>query len=382
MNKMIQSIREVLDQGEDVVMATVVDAPGRNSLAGARMLIRADGRTYGSIGGGMREAEVQRAAAGLFADRGPLIRILADPGEDGVASRIPCGSGTTVVIEHIASIPDNVNLFGELLEAHRKGLKCCLITPVSEGSAGEWPPARILSLSDENSRTSGLAGPVFEYPISEEKLSRIRLPVIEEFGARKFFLNPWSIPETVFIFGAGHIGQETAELTEKSGFRTIVLDDRAKYANRDRFSTADDVVVLDSFDDCFRGLAVTNDSYVIIATRGHRYEKALVKQALKTGAGYIGLIGSVRKRDALFAELAGEGFSIDDLLRVYCPTGISILAETPTEIAVSIVAQLVLLRARKKAANRREIRMTQAEGFLRDSRDREADGFFLARTIA
>jgi xanthine/CO dehydrogenase XdhC/CoxF family maturation factor len=165
---------------------------------------------------------------------------------------------------------------------------------------------------------------------------------IEDIGGRKLFLNPWSIPETVYICGAGHVAQETAELAVKSGFRTIVLDDREKYANRDRFPTADDVVVLDSFDDCFRELAVTNDSYVIIATRGHRFEKTLVRQALRTRAGYIGLIGSVRKRDALFAELSGEGFGIDDLLR-----------------------------ARKAAVDRRDSRMTPVSGVLHDVHGRE-----------
>lgn len=381
MNRMIQYILELLEQGEDVVLATVADTPGCNRLAGARMVIRADGRTCGSIGGGMREAGVQRVASELFASRGPLIRIVTEPGEDVVASRASCGSGAVVVVEHIASIPANVSLFRELLEAHRKGLKCCLITSVSGGGAEGGPPARILALSDESPRTIGMADPAVDFFISGEMLGRIRLPVIEDLGVRKFFLSPWSAPETVFIFGAGHVGQEVAELTEKSGFRTIVLDDRAKYANRDRFPTAE-VVVLDSFDDCFRGLAVTNDSYVIIVTRGHRYEKALVKQALGTRAGYIGLIGSVRKRDALFAELAGEGFSIDDLLRVYCPTGISILAETPTEIAVSIVAQLVLLRARKKGANRGEIREIPTAGFHWGAREREADGFSPVRTSA
>jgi xanthine dehydrogenase accessory factor len=232
----------------------------------------------------------------------------------------------------------------------------------------------MLSLCDESLHSVGTAGPVVGFPLSEEKLRRIRLPVIEDIGERKFFLNPWSIPETVYIFGAGHVGQETAELAGKSGFRTIVLDDREKYANRDRFPTADDVVVLDSFDDCFRGLAVTDDSYVIIATRGHRYEKALVKQALRTRAGYIGLIGSVRKRDALFAELSGEGFSIDDLLRVYCPTGVNILAETSVEIAVSIVAQLVLLRARKAAANRREILESPVSVYFTSARNQDESG--------
>jgi xanthine dehydrogenase accessory factor len=150
------------------------------------------------------------------------------------------------------------------------------------------------------------------------------------------------------------MAQEVAELAGKAGFRTVVLDDRQKFANRDRFPTADDIVVLDSFKNAFHGLEIDSESHVLIITRGHRHEKNLLRQALATTAEYIGVIGSIRKRDALFRELSAEDLTVDDMLRIYCPIGIHVLAESPLEIAVSIVAQLIQLRARRKTDKKRD----------------------------
>jgi len=377
MSKMIQSILEVLERDEDLVMATVVDGAVSSRLAGARMLILSDGRISGSIGGGEREAEVQRLAAGILKNRGPLISIFSENGTDALSSASICG-GITVAVEYIAAVPENRSLFHGLMEAQVNGKKSCLLTPVSGNGGKKGLGERMLFPFGGSSRNETGAPILLKCVKDMEKLGEIRLPVIRDFGAGGVFINPWRVPEAVYIFGAGHIGQETAELAGKSGFRTVVLDDRAKYANRDRFPCADDVVALESFDNCFEGLALTSDSFIIIATRGHRYEKTLVKQALRTRAGYIGLIGSLRKRDTLFTELSAEGFSIDDLLRVYCPTGISILAETPAEIAVSIVAQLVLLRARRAAAGRMEMMAASVDSFLLNKRECGADGFIAA----
>jgi xanthine dehydrogenase accessory factor len=347
-------IVETLEQGEDVVMATIADTSGHTRLAGARMLCRRNGSTCGSIGGGAFEAEVQAAAAEIFAADIPGIVTVRHRGDENLSPQDSCGSGTAAVVEHIPAAPRTISIFRELLEASNRGFACCLVTPLPDGNGKERPFVKTTAHLHGTALAAG--GPTADFPYPEviSKLSSVSVPVIEHTGNRAFFLNPWLIPETVYICGAGHVAQETAELASRSGFRVIVMDDREKYANSARFPTAQCVVALESFDNCFSGMAINDDSYVIIATRGHRYESTLVRQALKTRAGYIGLIGSLRKRNALFAELVGEGVGIDDLLRVYCPTGVSILAETPQEIAVSIVAQLVLLRARKVRA-RKEI---------------------------
>jgi xanthine dehydrogenase accessory factor len=128
-------------------------------------------------------------------------------------------------------------------------------------------------------------------------------------------------------------------------FRTVVIDDRAEYANAERFARADRINVVPSFHQAFDGLDIDRDSFLVILTRGHLHDKTVLEQALKTDAGYIGMIGSRRKRDLIYRELLDKGFTSEDLGRVHAPIGLAIDAETPEEIAVSIVAELIQVRA-------------------------------------
>ena len=104
--------------------------------------------------------------------------------------------------------------------------------------------------------------------------------------------------------------------------------------------------MLESFEDPFAGLPVDRDSYVIIVTRGHSHDRTVLGKALRTDAGYIGMIGSKRKNHLIFQGLLLEGFTHEDLQRVHAPIGIPIGGETPEEIAVSIVAEMIQVRDR------------------------------------
>jgi len=150
----------------------------------------------------------------------------------------------------------------------------------------------------------------------------------------------------VYLFGAGHVSRPVAELAAMVDFRTIVLDDREEFANNERFPKADQIVVLPSYDDVFAGLEIGGDSYLVIVTRGHLHDKTVLEQSLRTDAGYVGMIGSRRKQRLVYDELLGKGFCEDDLNRVHNPIGLDIAAETPEEIAVSIVAELIAARAK------------------------------------
>ncbi|MDD2337771.1 MAG: XdhC family protein [Geobacteraceae bacterium] len=356
MKNIIQTICTVLTQGESLVMATIVTAPDQARLSGASMLILADGGIQGTIGGGLMEAETQQIAARMFRRSEPAVHLLSFSGEAALPMNSPCGRGTTVLIEHITATPENLDIFRKLLEARQRGLKCCLITHLETDSM-VLPPLHRQLVSAGKWLCGGQAIQHPEISAFLEKAATITAPVIESLGDRRFFLNPWIVPSTVYLFGAGHVAQEVAELAGKAEFRTVVLDDREKFANRDRFPTADNIVVLDSFENAFHGLEIDSESHVIIVTRGHRHEKNLLRQALATPAGYIGVIGSIRKRDALFRELSSEDLTVDDMLRIYCPIGIHVLAESPLEIAVSIVAQLIQLRARRKTDKKRDIKL-------------------------
>ena len=137
----------------------------------------------------------------------------------------------------------------------------------------------------------------------------------------------------------------TALMAAMVDFRVIVLDDRPDFANAERFPGVE-TRVLESFARCFAGIPSGPETFVVIVTRGHAHDADVLAQALRTQAGYIGMIGSRRKRDAVYERLRGQGFSETDLARVHCPIGLEIGAETPEEIAVSINAELVAHRAK------------------------------------
>jgi xanthine dehydrogenase accessory factor len=150
---------------------------------------------------------------------------------------------------------------------------------------------------------------------------------------------------TLLIFGAGHVAQPLAQMAALAGFRVIVVDDREEFANRERFPTADEVVVAEVAE-AFGRAHVDEESYVVAVTRGHVMDEEVVAQALGTPARYIGMIGSRRKVAAVRERLRGRGFGEADLDRIHAPIGLDIGADTVEEIAVSIVAELVQERRR------------------------------------
>jgi xanthine dehydrogenase accessory factor len=177
------------------------------------------------------------------------------------------------------------------------------------------------------------------------------IPSLAERGAVRYFQDPLATPITVYVFGGGHISASLVPLCHLLGFQTVVVDDRADFASRERFPQATRLVAVPSFDHALAESpigpigAIGKDSYVVIVTRGHGGDQAILRQALRCQPGYIGMIGSRRKRQLAFDHLSSEGFTADDLARVVCPIGLPIGAETPEEIAVSIAAQLVAARA-------------------------------------
>jgi xanthine dehydrogenase accessory factor len=125
----------------------------------------------------------------------------------------------------------------------------------------------------------------------------------------------------------------------------VVIDDRREFANVERFPAADEIAVVDSFGECFSGLTVGRSAYVVIVTRGHGHDQVVLSRALGTPARYIGMIASRRKREIIFGSLMQEGFHGEALARVHSPIGLDIGARTPAEIAVSIAAELIAVRA-------------------------------------
>ncbi len=156
-------------------------------------------------------------------------------------------------------------------------------------------------------------------------------------------------PKTLYCFGAGHVSVPTAHIAALAGFRVVVLDDRGEFANPERFPDANKIHVIEDFSRALEGLEVDSDSFIVILTREHRYDRVVLEQALKTTAGYIGMISSRRKRDAIYEALMNQGVRREELEQVHSPIGMDIGGETPEEIAISIVAELISERSKQPA---------------------------------
>lgn len=156
----------------------------------------------------------------------------------------------------------------------------------------------------------------------------------------------------VYIFGGGHVSMELAKILKYVGFDYVVWDDRKEFANEERFKDANKIICKD-FDNINSEINITNNDFIVIMTRGHAYDYIVEKQILRSGAYYIGVIGSRNKNRVIKENLLADGFSENEIDSVCAPIGLSISADTPEEIAISIVAELILFRS--KLENRRKI---------------------------
>jgi xanthine dehydrogenase accessory factor len=346
MIKFLQSICHLLEEGEDLVLATVIGHSGSTPRSvGTKMIVRRNGAIIGTIGGGLVEFHAQKLARAVFESGRALTETVEFSGADAAATdQMICGGKMEILLELLLADPDNVGEIKELILLLQKRHKGFLIKTIDAtgGMVRRMPWCLVqgneVALGDFPWQATLLAD------ITAES-ARTKHPLAVAREDKRFFVEPTLLPGTIYLFGAGHVSRPVAGLAHMVDFRTVVLDDRPDFANADRFPDADGINVITSFHRAFDGLEIDHDSYLVIVTRGHLHDKTVLEQALKTEAGYIGMIGSRRKRDLIYQELLDKGFTKADLERVHSPIGLAIGAETPEEIAVSIVAELIQARA-------------------------------------
>ena len=347
MREVLAQVAEILREDGGLVLARVVGCNGsapRN--AGARMIVRRGGAIEGTVGGGLAEAYVMERAGGLFNRKVSAVWTLDMNGVDVTGTDMICGGSMKMLCEYVHADEETIGTFDQIDSRSKVRWKRVLMTEFKREGAGLYPISRRLFCPDTlheqasanrdlMTRIEGQKGSLAGSALIETDGGTVCIDVVED-------LDP------LYIFGAGHVAREVAVLGCRVGFGPCVLDDRAEFANAERFPPPMEARVLDSFSDCFHGLHVDSHSFVVIVTRGHEHDRTVLKQALGTKAGYIGMIGSTRKRDIIYGALVTEGFMEDDLRRVHSPIGIAIDAGTPEEIAVSIVAELIKERAKRR----------------------------------
>lgn len=247
-----------------------------------------------------------------------------------------------------------MDVYEEIVRLKKLGRSCALATIVeSKGSSPQKQGAKMLVRDDESTLgTLGggcLEADVVQYALMALKDGEPRTVPFELTekdgglvcgGALLVYIEPVLVDPRLVILGAGHVGKAVARLARISGFRVNVADDRPEYANRDGVPDAHEIVVHE-FGTVFDRVLVDRGTFILIATRGHNHDLDAVKAALRTDAGYIGLLGSKRKKGLLMNALRDTGFSPEDIARVIIPVGLPIGSVTPEEIAVSIMAQII-----------------------------------------
>lgn len=163
-------------------------------------------------------------------------------------------------------------------------------------------------------------------------------------GEMELFIEPLRSAPVLVIAGAGHVGAACAELGRFLGFRVVMVDDRPEILTADKFPQVDERHVGDLASE-LRALEITARTCVVLVTRAHTLDAELLAAALDTRAGYIGMLGSRRRVLTVFEMLKGRGVSEGELARVHAPIGLDIHAETPQEIAVSIMGEVIRDRA-------------------------------------
>ncbi|WP_029897728.1 XdhC family aldehyde oxidoreductase maturation factor [Desulfohalovibrio reitneri] len=340
MRQLLEFIRDELRGGRPVAGAVIISSSGSTPRStGSRMAVASNDATRGTVGGGPAEAMAQREAARAHETRRSSLLRLDLTGKQAAEAGMICGGEQEILIEYLEPSAESLELVENLLRAWEAGRGVLCTAFLHDGG-----DVRVLTrTTDPGNLPSELPEPLRRE--ARELSDAAHFPFTRTAGGATMLVEPVRPPGTVVIAGAGHVGQATAHLCAFTGMPAVVLDDRGDFLTRERLPQADRLHKVDSFENCFHGLEITPDSRIVILTRGHVHDKTVLAQALRTPAGYIGMIGSTRKRDATYESLLQEGFTQADLGRVHCPIGLSIGADTPEEIAVSIVAELINHRA-------------------------------------
>ena len=203
-----------------------------------------------------------------------------------------------------------------------------------------------LLLSVDGTVNGSLGSVALDKKATEIAMRIADLGAIESFvtdDGLEIFIEGFTTPPTLIMVGGGHVGKATADLADSLGYTVQIVDDRNEFSNSERFPYANETIVT-SYDDWAKHININVNTFVVVATRGHRYDDMALESALQTPARYIGLLGSRRKTLMIYQRLLAQGISVDRLKEVKSPIGLDIGALTPEELAVSIMSEIIMER--------------------------------------
>jgi xanthine dehydrogenase accessory factor len=333
-------------------------AKRRGSLpmsATAKMLVTAGGARIGTVGGGCLEAEIIERAHDVLQSRVPALSSHSLNAELAGDYGLTCGGTAEMLIEPVFADERLAAVYAEAAALMARGERALMATGV------DWSAGVVKAIASEE-RSLGsddaLVRSAFEGFDAMSELPSLEHGVLVE---------PMSGKPRLVVFGAGHVGARVAEAAAFAGWRVTVADDRADFADAKRLPFAELVVTCD-FHDVLGAVPLDAETYVVIATRGHQHDVVLAGQLVPRPLRYLGMLGSRRKVALTEKVLREWGITDEAIGKVHAPVGLAIGADTPEEIAVSVVAEMIAVR---RAGTRRR---GGAEAHAADAHGGDATG--------
>ncbi|TGE38129.1 XdhC/CoxI family protein [Desulfosporosinus fructosivorans] len=344
---MIQAICNLQDTEEKAVLATIIRTEGSTPRErGTHMLIMGNGPAIGTIGGGTAEnliftralalMTVDNEGQGLGQGRGEVHRIVINQ-ETGMSKLSVCGANMEILLEPI----QGKGFWQFVLNLQMSEKDVVMVTSLV-------PPYTKSIFDTKGNVLWGL--PQTGLELSAEKLvnifSSMQADVLEISEESSWLVEPVLKTTRLLILGAGHVAREIAYYAKPLDFQVTVIDDRAVYALPEFFPGAHAVICSD-FETGITNYRPNGDTYVVIVTWSHRTDENCLKDVLNFSAKYVGMLGSTKKVATIVKHLQEEGYTAQNLARLKAPIGLAIGAQTPSEIAISILAEIISVRRAK-----------------------------------
>jgi xanthine dehydrogenase accessory factor len=340
---------EQLKASSTLVLVSIMSIQGSTPRhGGTKMVVGADGKGYGTIGGSLLEAAAIRESQNVLSAGKSKILSYELTGKDTTAPGMICGGKVELLLEYVPATEENQAFFRYWQDTVRRGSDFYFLTHL-KGIGNSLPVLGHAILYADGNIIGNTSFSDSEIESLRPELHNISSTSILILKDTRVMIDRIRKLKTLYCFGAGHVAVPTAHLAALVGFRVVVVDDRPEFASAERFPDVDKISVVEDFDHAFDGLEIDEDSFIVIVTRGHQTDRAVLEQSLKSSAGYIGMISSRRKREAIYEALRTKGVKKEQLESVHSPIGIDIGGETPEEIAVSIVAELIKVRSQRSA---------------------------------
>jgi xanthine dehydrogenase accessory factor len=358
--ELIQELIIELERGETVAMATIVRRRGSVPReVGAKMLVHRGGKISGTVGGGCGEAEVWRSALNVIDTQRPSSVQVELTEEIAMESQGVCGGIFDVFIQpwynNKAAEQPGMRDFAHAMHEALAGEQAVVMLTVIAGSGAWQAQLGQQMLVYENGQTLGKLKPPSGSTVTGSYLAQFAQQAISEGKPRlekisglqdswaEIFVEPFLPPPVLLIAGAGHIAGPLASLAHLMNYTVSVTDDRASFASPERFPHARRLLV-GNIEATLRNYPVTPRTHIVLVTRAHAHDVQGLRAVIDSPAAYIGMIGSQRRVWAVFKLLYAEGVPIEKLMRVRAPIGLDLGGSTPAEIALSIMAEISVLR--------------------------------------